>query len=234
LRKHVATILVAALVASASFAGARAFIAVTSSDQPSGLEDIYPQVQEDNLKPRFEGELLGIELGTPDVLAGKGVIVDVKRLCPSGYSVVSSHESIPAEPGYLPTGATQPPIYSSLSDEPNPGANICKASGEPYTAWRLYEFPPLDNGLVPNILITRVYLTKPYQEIDAPADRISVVGIDGRDAIKVSPIVPEGGTSATVTTVIFPEPSGFVAIQAEVLPEAEVMRVAESLFGEAP
>lgn len=218
-------------VGVAAFFGVRALLEVTVS-QPRLLQQEYPQIAEDVLKQRFEGELLGIYLAPSKVLAQRGIQIYVDKLCPSGFDVVPGDAYAPPAPKYLPPGTYQPPTYEALATEPNPAATICRDNGRLYTAWRVYKLPPTATGLEGEILIERYVLPRPYRSTDAPRDRIEVLTVGGRPAIVIKPLVPEGGTVASVTNVIFPEPGGYTVIQAQVVSFTEVMKVAESL-GEA-
>lgn len=198
------------------------------SSPPAPLEDEYPGITVDNSKPRFDGEMLGIRLGTTQALADAGYLDDAQP-CSDTVDVVSGHASIPQAPLYLPEGAVQPELAPALVDEPNPGGSICASDGTPLRTWRYFEFPQLENGLVPSILVNRVFLDEPYRKVDAPQDRIEVRDVGGRDAVVVAPVVPEGGTVASLSQVIFPESTGYLVVQSNVLAFAEVLKVAASL-----
>ncbi|MBI1885939.1 MAG: hypothetical protein HYS09_06465 [Chloroflexi bacterium] len=216
-------------VAAAAFFGVRYLLDVMASS-PQLLQEEHPEIAIDAAKPRFDGELLGIYLGPPEVLAAKGIQTNLRTVCPGGLDVVPGGGYAPPAPKYLPPGAREPAEYeAALDTAPNPGATICRDNGQLYTAWRLYELPGAAAGAEGQILINRVREPRPSRETDAPPDRVQVVSVGGRSAIVVKPVVAEGGTVATVTNVIFPEPGGYTVIQAEVVSFDEVMKVAESL-----
>lgn len=176
--------------------------------------------------PKFDGKLLGIYLAPTESLAEKGIQVDVSQLCPSGFKFVGDSTYVPPEPGHLPSGAVQPAEYDLLQAVPNPGAAVCEAGGQPYTAWRYYTLPRAD-GSLGELFITRVTVSPPYRSLDVPADLVGISSIGGRQAIFVKPVSEEPSTSVTI--VIFPEDSGYLEIQGVGIAAEEIVKVAQSI-----
>jgi hypothetical protein len=209
--------------------GILALVAVASGPSAQSPEEI---VAIDNAKPRFSGELLGIFLGTPEVLSEQGYLRSPGADCPGGFDTVPNDASVPAVPRYLPPGAFQPERAPSIAaDQPNASALICRDTAKPYRTWRYYELEAKD-GWVPTILINRVLETRPYRETDAPQDRVQVMTLGDREVIVVRPVVPEGWRAGT--NVLIPEPGGYTVIQSHVVSYDEVVRVAESVLYSVP
>ncbi|HET9476227.1 MAG TPA: hypothetical protein VFP63_01925 [Dehalococcoidia bacterium] len=199
---------------------------------PSTIQDQFPEVAADQQKPRFEGEMLGIYLAPPDVLEARGYDSASRAACPSGPEIVKDHPSIPPPPAYLPPRAFQTDEPRISLDRYNPLAVICKDTGEPLAAGRYFRLPRTQFGEVPYITIGRVFTREPFHMVEAPADRIQVTQLAGREAVLISPVVADtrGAPRADIIVVelLVPEDTGYVWVRTETLPLPEAMQVMES------
>ena len=192
---------------------------------PVSLQDRQEEILQDNAKPRFDGELLGIHLGPASSLSERGILFRADEECPGGYEVSENEPSIPGVPSYLPKGAVQPLVApGGLRDYPNPSALVCAGDGFVYRSVRRFEMPHLENGLTPSIDVARA--NSDHHVIDAPHERVSVIDLGGREAIAIPGVIPEGGTVASLSQVIIPEESGYLLVYGIGVSFDEVLRVA--------
>jgi hypothetical protein len=203
---------------------------------PGAPERRWPQIRTENDSPDFEGELLGIYLGNPSTMQNKDRIPDVKGWCPGGFETMADHTFAPPVPPYLPNRAQEPAIVEDafFTENPNPGATVCRATAEPYTGWRLYELPSvgtyLDPGFRPTILLNSVREVEPFRSVDASADRVNVIDLAGSKVISVPPLVPEAGSPANRGEVIVPTHYGYLVIASQGVEFSEILKVTESLI----
>ncbi len=190
-------------------------------DQPVGLDAALATVQqrsdEDQQKPRFVGELLGIYIAPttdqwPEQIQREHDELNA-RGCAHGLLADTAHLDFPRT-------LNMPSEYVLMSGFPQ--ALAC--SGNPTSIVWEYTVPG-PNKTPANLSIIRgVYQA---YDFDIAIDRISATVIGGRDAILMRSNTPDGLAQRSV--VIFPEEFGMTAILAFNLPETGLLVVAEAV-----
>jgi hypothetical protein len=193
----------------------------TPDPTPDAVYDYMTKVLEDQKKPPFIGDRLGIFIvGTHDQEVDvPAQYVTAEDVCPNGTSLMRWDQA-----GELALPAELPPEYRFLPDNPDTGVFGCNGviSSVKRVYRRVYE-----RGLGSDIHIGRWRTTVRCCTFVA-ADRVKVVTIGGREAVLVEPVYPEGTEpGGTHTEIIFPEPFGMTEIWTLGLPLAETLQIGE-------
>jgi hypothetical protein len=181
----------------------------------------------------FEGELLGIYLGRPDVLAEKGILMALADVCPSGVKVVEDDSSIPRAPPYLPPGSAEPTTVQDafFIEQPNPGAALCTDTLEPYRSWRQFELPVTRSDLpVPFLRLNAVFLERAAHGIVVPPERVRVANLSGREVILLEPFATAAADRGNYGEILIPTDYGFLRVVETGVAWDETIKVAESLI----
>ncbi len=190
-------------------------------DQAVGLDaalaTVQQRVDEDQQKPRFVGDLLGIYIAPTTNQWPKEIQREHDELnaegCTYGLLADTAHLDFPRTLNMLPK-------YTLKTGFPQ--ALIC--GGSPTSIVREYTVAGPNNTPANLSIIRGVF--KAY-DFDVASDRISTTVIGGRDAILIRANTPDGLAQRSV--VIFPEAFGMTEIHAFNLPEADLLAVAEAV-----
>lgn len=190
-------------------------------DQAVGLDAELATVQqrsdEDQQKPRFVGELLGIYIAPTTDQWPEQIQREHDELnaggCRYGLLADAAHLDFPRT-------LNMPPKYTLTTGFPR--ALAC--SGSPASiVWEYTVTGP--HNTPANLSIVRGVFEA--YDFDVASDRISATVIGGRDAILIRANSPDGLAQRSV--VIFPEAFGMTAILAFNLSETDLMIVAEAV-----
>ncbi len=167
----------------------------------------------DDQLERLDGTLNGIRIG-PDV-----DIQNTLVQCPGAYEQVAGHEKAPAAisaiPGYLPSGTEFVNSVMVLCD-----GRVISAEA------KFFARANSDEGRLGGRIQVYRYEGERSWRFDGAAARTRVGEIGDRPSVIVGPITADGlGLSA----VFINEPWGLSIVRAHGLPDAELVRVAESL-----
>jgi hypothetical protein len=193
--------------------------ALQGDDQPSVP---YPvdEIEADKSLPRFNGELLGIRIVAPaDPLREKLERESIEAIC----GTASPTTSLPWErAGELALSVEMPTEFVIQADDPNTGLIGC---GDKAFAARWNYLSKQADGWQANLMLVRG-LASPNARllvIDAAAQRVSTIDVEGRDAVLISPVTANGRGSASA--IVFPEPFGVTQITAFDLPTDQLLKV---------
>ena len=206
--------LVAAIAVVGSLAGRAVWESVTAQDVPKAEPPPLSVVNEENAKPNFEGEILGLFIGPEERVPDK--FVTYEELCGSAPTEQVSWDKA----GEFDLAMSLPEQYKLAVDSLNTGVFVC---GDQVTSARREYTAAQPNGY-PGILIIGRYPIK-YVEFDASADRVKATEIGGLPAVYVEPLSPNGVSSAA--GVVFPGERVTTAIHSAGIPVVDLMRVAE-------
>ncbi len=115
-----------------------------------------------------------------------------------------------------------PTEFVIQADDPNTGLIGC---GDKAFAARWNYLSKQADGWQANLMLVRG-LASPNARllvIDAAAQRVSTIDIEGRDAVLISPVTANGRGSASA--IVFPEPFGVTQITAFDLPREQLLKV---------
>ncbi|HXK34066.1 MAG TPA: hypothetical protein VNM91_08660 [Dehalococcoidia bacterium] len=179
-------------------------------------EQIVATIEAGKQKPRFVGELAGVFIApTPADWPAALREAREERLaggCRAASRDRAAHLDLRAEPD-LPGFQQSPP-------EPQ----VIECSGSVTSINREY-VGTAANGGPATILLTRS--VSRALGIDAAEESVSVTTIDGRTAILIRPVSPDG--TGQTSNIIFPEDFGTTTVYAFNLSEPELIRVAEAV-----
>jgi hypothetical protein len=216
-----ATLLVALAFGSAAFFGVRLVIdRWFVGAQEGGIMPPIDEIRNEELRPRFSGELLGIFIG-PDGDAPPKGYATASDLCPDGEG---SQQVSWDDAGPLKMDLDLPSEYIIAVDSPNTGAIAC--SGTVYTARREYRVKT-SNGMTADVIIGRSIFR--IERFDVATDRVGTAVVGGREAVVIEPITPDG--LAQRSGVFFPESFGETFIAASSLPQHDLLELA-AIVGE--
>jgi len=202
--------------------GGGAFFAVRAITGQEG--DVHPSIiayedalKADQLKPRFEGDVLGVFIAPPD----NPVPEQYRGARCAGSTVLAPW----GQAGQFGLSIDLPPKFEFQPEDLNTGVIAC--DGHVYAARWAYHFRSAGGG-VGSVVIARG--EGRWQPYDVAVDGVEIIATGGRPAILLEPIAPDLANTSAV--VMFPEPFGMTSIQAAGLPMSELLQIAE-LVGNA-
>ena len=239
LAKVVLPVLVVVGLAFATFFAVRAFRDGSPAEAELPPGPVHPGrelFREERLKPRFQGELLGIFIA-PRAVAVPDKFLTFEEIC--GPDALTAR--VPDErAGQFDLKVQLPPEYVFQPESMNTGVIACAPQdqmeirgpenlrlkdpegGVVYAARWDYAVTPY-TGAPAGVSIDRGLFK--YTTFDAAVDRVKVITVGGRQAVLIEPITPDGVSSASL--VVFPEPFGTTWIAAADLPLSDLLEVAE-------
>lgn len=206
--------LVAAIAVIGSLAGRAVWESVTAQDVPKAEPPPLNVVNEENAKPDFEGEILGVFIGPDDKVPDK--FVTYEDLCGSAPTEPVSWDKA----GEFDLALTLPEQYKLAADSLLAGVFAC---GDQVTSAGWHYTAPQPNGY-PGVLIIVRHPVK-HDQFDASADRVKATEIGGLPAVYVEPLSANGVGSAA--GVVFPGERVTTAIHSAGIPSADLLEVAE-------
>lgn len=185
-----------------------------------------PLFEEDASKPRLDATLAGITLGpdAPDADICAAIGRGAATLSQVGLAeAAAAAPELHVSPRYLPPLARQL-VGSSLHQN---GALSCGGAIGMVNGY--YTFPRSSGNFGGIISIVRVRGGPIVRTLalDVAADRAEVGTVAGMDAVLIRPVIA-GGLGQSF--VIIAEPWGITWVEANGLPFAETLRIAESLY----
>jgi len=208
--------LVAVIALVGALAGRAVWESVTAQDDPRAEPPPLNVINEENAKPNFEGEILGVFIGPDDKLPDK--FVSWEEMCGSATTEQVAWEKA----GEFDLAVTLPEPFKLNISSPNTGVFVC---GDQVTSAR-WEYTAAQPNGYPGMLIVGRYPIK-YFEFDASADRVKATEIGGLPAVYVAPLSPNGVGSAA--GVVFPGERVTTAIHSAGIPAADLLKVAEMI-----
>jgi hypothetical protein len=206
--------LVAAIAVVGSPAGRAVWESATAQDVPKAEPPPLNVVNEENAKPDFEGEILGVFIGPPERVPDK--FVTGKELCGSATTEQVAWDKA----GEFDLALTLPESYQLLPNSLNTGVIAC--GGTVYAARWDYAAPQ-PNGYSGSLLIARSPFK--YSQFDASADRVKATEIGGLPAAYIEPLSPNGVSSAA--GLVFPGERVTTVLYSTGIPADELLKVAE-------
>jgi len=208
-------VLVAAVAVGASLAGRALWDSVTAQDVPKAQPPPLAVLQEEDAKPKFEGEILGVFIGPPEAKV-PDKFVTYEDVC--GTQVTEAAGWDEAGPYDLKVALPEP--FRLVPDSMNTGVVAC--GGTVYAArWEYSALQP--SGYPGQLFIVRSRFNA--EVFEAPAERIQATEIGGVPAVYIAPLSENGiGRAAGV---VFPGDAVTTSIISHGIPADDLLKVAE-------
>ena len=193
---------------------------------PGALKQGLEKVIEDEAKPPFIGDKLGIFIsGTTSAVPVPPQYTTPEDICAPGVPQTLAPWE---QAGELAHSIAMPPEYGFLPADPDSGPVAC--GGNVYVAKRAY-----DRAGGGHVVVGRTRLNV-VSGMHWPSDRVKVVTLGGRQAVLLEPIFSapqeESGPAGTSTQLLFPEPFGMTFVFATGSNLADVLTLGATV-GEA-